>query len=210
MGLDEACERYLSSQSHGCLATVGPDGYPQNKPVGYRYNTELGTIDISGFNMQTSAKYRNVGVRPEVAFVVDDVFSEGAEGTRFLEIRGQAERVSVEPTLPHGLSRRSYASILAESSVGTLLLTTLGCSRANSRLCPSNPIEPPQARRRVAVVSWVCPKSPSASRSERSGGTRPARQGRPPAAVSSGSPCASAGCARRPVAGHAVPVEDLG
>src|ERR1022692_2237333 len=32
------------------------------------------------------------GVNPNVAFVVDDAVSEGAAGTRFVEIRGQAER----------------------------------------------------------------------------------------------------------------------
>ena len=95
--LDDASQRYLASQQRGRLATVGPDGAPQNKPVGFTYNAELGTIDIAGLDMDTSAKYRNVGVNPNVAFVVDDAVSEGAAGVRFLEIRGPAERVSVEP-----------------------------------------------------------------------------------------------------------------
>lgn len=95
--LDDACQRYLGSQQRGRLATVGPDGAPQNKPVGFTYNAELGTIDIAGLDMDTSAKYRNVGVNPDVAFVVDDAVSEGAAGMRFLEIRGPAERVSAEP-----------------------------------------------------------------------------------------------------------------
>jgi pyridoxamine 5'-phosphate oxidase family protein len=104
MTLDDASERYLASQSRGRLATVGPDGAPQNKPVGFVYNAELGTIDIVGFSMELSAKYRNVGVNPNVAFVADDAVSEGAAGTRFLEIRGQAERVSVEPPATAGVS----------------------------------------------------------------------------------------------------------
>jgi PPOX class F420-dependent enzyme/OxyR family protein/uncharacterized protein (TIGR02246 family) len=97
MALDQAAEQYLSGQTRGRLATVGLDGTPQIKPVGFTYNAELGTIDIAGFNMDTSAKYRNVGINPNVAFVVDDAVSEGAAGMRFIEIRGRAERVSVEP-----------------------------------------------------------------------------------------------------------------
>jgi len=104
MALDDASRRYLASQTRGRLATVGPDGAPQNKPVGFVYNPELGTIDIAGFDMESSAKYRNVGVNPNVAFVIDDAVSEGAAGTRFVEIRGQAERVSVEPPATAGVS----------------------------------------------------------------------------------------------------------
>ena len=104
MALDDASQRYLASQGHGRLATVGPDGRPQNKPVGFHYNAELGTIDISGIDMEASAKYRNVGARPDVAFVVDDIVPEGAAGVRFVEIRGPAEQVTVEPP-PAGLSR---------------------------------------------------------------------------------------------------------
>jgi PPOX class F420-dependent enzyme/OxyR family protein/uncharacterized protein (TIGR02246 family) len=93
MPLDEIYVRYLDGQRQGRLATVTPGGGPQNKPVGYRYNAGLGTIDIVGFNMEQSAKYRNVGVNPAVSFVVDDAVGEGASNMRFLEIRGDAERV---------------------------------------------------------------------------------------------------------------------
>jgi len=103
-GLDVASRRYLASQSRGRLATVAADGAPQNKPVGFVYNAELGTIDIAGFNMEASAKYHNVGVNPNVAFVVDDAVSEGAAGMRFLEVRGRAERVSAEMPSTPGVS----------------------------------------------------------------------------------------------------------
>ena len=104
MALDNVAKRYLASQTRGRLATIGSDGVPQNKPVGFTYNAELGTIDIAGFNMDTSAKYRNVGINSNVAFVVDDAVSEGAAGMRFIEVRGQAEQVSVEPSPGVGLS----------------------------------------------------------------------------------------------------------
>ncbi len=44
----------------GRLATIRPDGAPQVSPVGFTYNEELGTIDIFGYNMSRSAKYRNI------------------------------------------------------------------------------------------------------------------------------------------------------
>jgi pyridoxamine 5'-phosphate oxidase family protein len=92
MALEEATIRYLESQSKGRLATLGRDGRPQNKPVGFRYNAELGTIDIAGFNMETSTKYKNITIHPDVSFVVDDAIGEGAENMRMLEIRGRAEQ----------------------------------------------------------------------------------------------------------------------
>ena len=104
MALDQAARRYLAGQTRGRLATVGLDGIPQNKPVGFSYNAELDTIDIAGFNMDTSAKYRNVGVNPNVAFVVDDAVSDGAAGMRFIEIRGQAEQVSLKSPPAESLS----------------------------------------------------------------------------------------------------------
>jgi len=92
--MEDVYVSYLTSHSQGRLATVGPDGGPQNKPVGYRYNAELGTIDIGGYEMQRSAKYRNVGRDPKVSFVIDDAVGEGAAGMRFLEIRGEAEQAA--------------------------------------------------------------------------------------------------------------------
>jgi PPOX class F420-dependent enzyme/OxyR family protein/uncharacterized protein (TIGR02246 family) len=95
MRLDHAHVDYLTDHHQGRLATVAPDGTPQNKPVGYHYNAELDTIDIAGFTMDTSAKYRNIAVHPEVAFAVDDAVGEGAAGMRFVEVRGWAEQAQV-------------------------------------------------------------------------------------------------------------------
>ena len=92
--MEDVYVRYLTSHSQGRLATIGPDGGPQNKPVGYRYNAELGTIDIGGMFNERSAKYRNVAREPKVSFVIDDAVGQGIEGTRFLEIRGVAEQAA--------------------------------------------------------------------------------------------------------------------
>jgi pyridoxamine 5'-phosphate oxidase family protein len=105
MSLSAAEQEYLAGRPRGRLATVAANGAPQNKPVGFRYHADLGTIDIYGFNMESSAKYRNVQARPDVAFLVDDVVTPGsAEGVRFLEIRGQAETVVLDPPPGTGLS----------------------------------------------------------------------------------------------------------
>jgi pyridoxamine 5'-phosphate oxidase family protein len=92
MTLTNAEQRFLARHTHGHLATIGPDGIPQVKPLGFSYNAALGTIDIAGWNMAGSAKYRNVRANPHVAFVVDEVTAPNVAGAHFLEIRGDAEQ----------------------------------------------------------------------------------------------------------------------
>jgi pyridoxamine 5'-phosphate oxidase family protein len=91
MTLTHAEQQFLARQARGHLATIGPDGVPQVKPLGFTYNAALGTIDIAGYKMADSAKYRNVRSNPNVAFVVDEVTAPTMEGAHFLEIRGNAE-----------------------------------------------------------------------------------------------------------------------
>jgi pyridoxamine 5'-phosphate oxidase family protein len=83
---------YLTDQPLGRLATVHKDGTLQVSPVGYRVAAD-GTIDIGGFNMSRSQKYRNVAANGQVAFVVDDIASVNPWRVRCLEIRGTAEAV---------------------------------------------------------------------------------------------------------------------
>jgi pyridoxamine 5'-phosphate oxidase family protein len=104
MTLNSAEQGYLAAQPRGRLATIAPDGSPQNKPVGFSWNAGLGTIDIYGFGMEQSQKFRNVAGDPRVAFVVDDAPGTGAAGTRFLEIRGLAETASGQATPEGGVS----------------------------------------------------------------------------------------------------------
>jgi pyridoxamine 5'-phosphate oxidase family protein len=94
MIITNAEQRFLARQPRGHLATIGSDGTPQVKPLGFTYNAALGTIDIAGFNMGGSAKYRNIQADPRVAFVVDEVTEDSMEGAHFLEIRGVAEAVA--------------------------------------------------------------------------------------------------------------------
>ena len=75
MIFDDAEREYLAGQRLGRLATVDADGAPQNNPVGFSVDPETGAIDISGYNMGASRKFRNVQRGSEVAFVVDDIAS---------------------------------------------------------------------------------------------------------------------------------------
>ncbi|MGY4648344.1 PPOX class F420-dependent oxidoreductase [Mycobacterium sp. URHB0021] len=88
---------FLRQADLGRLATIQPDGTPQNSPVGFTYNSELGTIDIAGFRMSHSQKYRNIARNDKVAFVVDDITSRDPWRVRCLEIRGTAEQAEIAP-----------------------------------------------------------------------------------------------------------------
>ncbi|WP_344831482.1 PPOX class F420-dependent oxidoreductase [Actinocorallia longicatena] len=94
MTFTEAELRYLASQRLGRLATLAHDGTLQNNPVGFEVNTDLGVIDIGGWNMGLSRKWKNVGEHPEVSIVIDDLASVQPWAVRGIEIRGRAEGVT--------------------------------------------------------------------------------------------------------------------
>jgi len=91
---------FMRQADLGRLATLQPDGTPQNSPVGVTYNEQLGTIDIAGYRMSRSQKYRNIARNNRVAFVVDDITSRDPWRVRCLEIRGTAEQDEIPPS--HG------------------------------------------------------------------------------------------------------------
>lgn len=93
---------YLNSQRLGRLSTVAPDGYPNNRPVLVHHNSQTGTIDVTGFDLSQSSKWRNVGGDPHVSFVVDDLASVKPWRPRGVEVRGDAERLSGEGASPFG------------------------------------------------------------------------------------------------------------
>lgn len=88
---------YLESQPLGRLATQQPDGTLQVNPVGFAWNPDTGTIDIGGFSMSRSRKYRNVADNGRAALVVDDLPSTNPWRVRCLDIRGTAEVVPGTP-----------------------------------------------------------------------------------------------------------------
>lgn len=81
----------LSERRLGRLATVDATGLPHVVPVGWRYNPELGTIDISGRNFAATKKFRNVRANSKAAFLVDDVLPPWRP--RSVMVQGQAEAV---------------------------------------------------------------------------------------------------------------------
>jgi pyridoxamine 5'-phosphate oxidase family protein len=99
--LTEAERAYLKSQPLARLATVDPNGAPQNNPVGVFFDEESGDILIGGHAMGASRKFRNVQANGQVALVVDDLVSRDPWTVRGLEIRGTAVALDdVEPPVP--------------------------------------------------------------------------------------------------------------
>ncbi len=94
---------YLATQTLGRLATVQRNGTLQVSPVGFHYNPDTATIDISGYNMAGSRKFHNVAENGRVAFVVDDIASVDPWRVRCVEIRGRAEALDVAGAGAHGL-----------------------------------------------------------------------------------------------------------
>jgi pyridoxamine 5'-phosphate oxidase family protein len=84
---------YLASQLLGRIATAGADHRPHVVPSSFRYNAELGTIDLGGHHVADTKKYRDVQANGWAALVVDDLQSVDPWRPRFLEIRGRAEAV---------------------------------------------------------------------------------------------------------------------
>jgi pyridoxamine 5'-phosphate oxidase family protein len=101
MELTEQQRAYVRTQYLGRLATVRPDGTPQNNPVGFRVDDE-GRILIGGRDLGNTRKFKNVRTNPAVSFVVDDLRSTDPWRPRMVEIRGTAEALEdVEPFGPH-------------------------------------------------------------------------------------------------------------
>lgn len=88
----EAELAYLRTQRLGRLATVNERGEPQVAAVGFRYNPEFDTIDIGGYDMAKTQKFRNVARNGLASFLVDDVLPPWK--TRSLEIRGHAQALA--------------------------------------------------------------------------------------------------------------------
>ncbi len=84
---------YMKAADLARLATIQPDGTLQNSPVGFTFNERLGTIDIRGYRMSKSRKFRNLASNNTVALVIDDIASRNPWRVRCLEVRGTAEQI---------------------------------------------------------------------------------------------------------------------
>ena len=85
---------YVRDQQLGRLATVNGSGTLHVVPVGFRYNPELGVLDVRGRNLGQTKKFRDVSRTGRVAVVVDDVLRSTRSApwrARGVEVRGRAE-----------------------------------------------------------------------------------------------------------------------
>jgi pyridoxamine 5'-phosphate oxidase family protein len=80
---------YLRERRLGRLATVDARGLPHVVPLGWHYNPEYDTIDVTGRDLTRTAKFRHASANPNVALVVDDVRPPWRP--RAVEVRGRAE-----------------------------------------------------------------------------------------------------------------------
>jgi PPOX class F420-dependent enzyme/OxyR family protein len=88
---------FLQSQRLCRIATANASGQPHVTPVGFRYNPDSDTFDISGHGgFAKRKKWRDVQQNPQVAIVIDDIASINPWKVRGIEIRGTVE------TLPTG------------------------------------------------------------------------------------------------------------
>jgi len=80
------------------LATVGKDGMPHIAPVGWSLNVAEGTVEIGGYNLEASKKFRDIARNGRAAVVIDDVLPPWQP--RGVEIRGRAEaRIQPRPLI---------------------------------------------------------------------------------------------------------------
>jgi len=91
--------RYLRGERRlARIATLGRDGTPHVVPVGWAYNADLDTVDVSGYDLAATKKYRDVARSGRAAIVIDDVLPPWQP--RGIEVRGRAEAVAQpQPTI---------------------------------------------------------------------------------------------------------------
>lgn len=96
----EAELRYLSGGSQlGRIATVGADGTPHVVPVAWIYNAARDTIDVGGYELEQSKKFRDIARSGRAAIVIDDLESTDPWRPRGIEIRGDAEAIALPTPL---------------------------------------------------------------------------------------------------------------
>ncbi len=100
----ETESRFLISGHHslGRIATVGRDGTPHVVPSGWTYNETLGTLDVTGRDVEATKKFHDVVRTGRAAIVIDGVAEGQGWSPWAIEIAGRAEAVTGPPALiPH-------------------------------------------------------------------------------------------------------------
>lgn len=81
----------LESTALAHVATVGPEGEPQNNPVWFDWNGE----HLKFSQTKKRQKYRNVGREPRIALSIVDPENP----YRYLEVRGEVANIEEDPNL---------------------------------------------------------------------------------------------------------------
>ena len=96
----EAELHYLAGgRQLGRLATVGADGTPHVVPVSYIYNAVRDTIDVGGYELERTKKFRDVARKERAAIVIDDLASTDPWVPRGIEVRGRGEAIALPTPL---------------------------------------------------------------------------------------------------------------
>lgn len=93
----------LDSTALAHVATVGPNGEPQNNPVWFGWDGEL----LSFSQTTGRQKFRNVRREPRVALSIVDPENP----YRYLEVRGTVERIDPDP-------ERAFINSMAKKYMG--------------------------------------------------------------------------------------------
>ncbi len=91
---------YLAGGSQlGRIATVGADGTPHVVPVAWIYNAARDTIDVGGYELELTKKFRDVRRTGRAAIVIDDLRSTNPWRPRGIEVRGRGEAIALPTPL---------------------------------------------------------------------------------------------------------------
>ncbi len=86
---------YMKSQRLARLATVSPDGQPDNAAVGFEFDGQY--FYIGGHNLPATRKFKNIQKgQHKIALIVDDLASVDPWQPRGIRIYGTAEIVERE------------------------------------------------------------------------------------------------------------------
>ncbi len=81
----------LSSTALAHVATIGPEGEPQNNPVWFDWDGQ----HVKYSQTKTRQKYRNLNRDPRIALSIVDPENP----YRYLEVRGEVTRIEEDPDL---------------------------------------------------------------------------------------------------------------
>ena len=96
----EAELRYLAGgRQLGRIATVGPGGTPHVVPVAWIYNAARDALEIGGYELEHSKKFRDIARNGRAAIVIDDLESIDPWRPRGIEVRGRGEAISMPTPL---------------------------------------------------------------------------------------------------------------